>query len=329
MERLISDEERIRRAEDVLERRRNMEPIVKINDSDSQKKHFKVKKILVQLLVCMCIYCGLYYTKNTQNDNIKSVMDNIKNVLDYDVNFKEIYQLVCLKLDDFDKKFDNNDMESNQEDEEKKQNQKEQVNSESDGKENSDENQLNDAENEVGLIFRLGRLKSTDESSDDMGIGGESDETIITENMVLTDEEQMMVDSQYIKENFNLINPLEIGIITSGFGSRESSQIVSANHKGIDLGASTGSIIQCASEGTVIEASAEGDFGLHLKIQKDDVIMIYGHCSELLVDEGDIVSQGQPIAKVGSTGKATGPHLHFEVRRDGRAVNPQLLLDFK
>ena len=54
---------------------------------------------------------------------------------------------------------------------------------------------------------------------------------------------------------------------------------------------------------------------------------VYAHCSELLVKEGDIVKQGETIAKVGQTGRATGPHLHFEIRRENRFVNPEDILE--
>ena len=64
-----------------------------------------------------------------------------------------------------------------------------------------------------------------------------------------------------------------------------------------------------------------------MKIEKDDVIIIYAHCSKLLVNEGEEVRQGQKIAEVGSTGNSTGPHLHFEIRKSGRYIDPQLILN--
>lgn len=55
---------------------------------------------------------------------------------------------------------------------------------------------------------------------------------------------------------------------------------------------------------------------------------VYAHCKKILVNEGDYINQGQEIAQVGSTGNATGPHLHFEIRKEDRFVNPRLILNF-
>lgn len=68
--------------------------------------------------------------------------------------------------------------------------------------------------------------------------------------------------------------------------------------------------------------------GNHLKIQQDDVITLYAHCSKIYVKEGDVVEQGQEIGEVGATGNVTGPHLHFEIRKSERLVNPDDLLSF-
>ena len=81
-------------------------------------------------------------------------------------------------------------------------------------------------------------------------------------------------------------------------------------------------------DGVVAEASTKGNFGQHLRVINNDIEIIYAHCSELLVTKGDMLKQGQIIAKVGATGKATGPHLHFQISRDERPVNPELVVQF-
>ena len=76
-------------------------------------------------------------------------------------------------------------------------------------------------------------------------------------------------------------------------------------------------------EGIVELVSKEGDYGKHLKIRCNNVTTLYAHCSNIFVKEGQIVAQGQPIAAVGSTGNSTGPHLHFEIIKDGVAIDPR------
>lgn len=112
--------------------------------------------------------------------------------------------------------------------------------------------------------------------------------------------------------------------ITSGFGHRESPTAgASSNHQGIDIGAATGSSITAADGGTVITASYSSSAGNYVVISHGNGLStVYMHCSKLLVSEGDTVSKGQTIAKVGSTGYSTGPHLHFGVRKNGSYVNP-------
>ena len=80
--------------------------------------------------------------------------------------------------------------------------------------------------------------------------------------------------------------------------------------------------------GTVVQVSSQGDYGNHVKIMQDDVATLYAHCSVIYVNEGDHITQGQEIGEVGSTGNATGPHLHFEIRKDEKFVDPDDILDF-
>ncbi|MEY8356694.1 peptidoglycan DD-metalloendopeptidase family protein [Lachnospiraceae bacterium 54-53] len=112
--------------------------------------------------------------------------------------------------------------------------------------------------------------------------------------------------------------------ITSGFGDRESpTEGASTNHQGIDISASSGSSIVAAASGTVTISTYSYSAGNYIMIHHGGgVYTVYMHCSELLVSAGQEVSQGQVIAKVGSTGYSTGPHLHFGVRVNGSYVNP-------
>ncbi|MDZ7996232.1 MAG: murein hydrolase activator EnvC family protein [Nostoc sp. EfeVER01] len=94
-------------------------------------------------------------------------------------------------------------------------------------------------------------------------------------------------------------------------------------HAGLDFAASYGSKIRAADSGTVIFAGWYGGYGRALIIDHGNgMTTLYGHTSELYVSEGQAVERGQAIAAVGSTGFSTGPHLHFEVRRNGTPVDP-------
>jgi murein DD-endopeptidase MepM/ murein hydrolase activator NlpD len=94
-------------------------------------------------------------------------------------------------------------------------------------------------------------------------------------------------------------------------------------HAGQDFAASYGSTIRAADSGTVIFAGWYGGYGRAVIIDHGDgITTLYGHSSELYVSEGQTVKRGQAIAAVGSTGLSTGPHLHFEVRKNGTPVDP-------
>lgn len=103
--------------------------------------------------------------------------------------------------------------------------------------------------------------------------------------------------------------------VSSGFGPRNIDVPgASKNHKGIDIPAPAGTNIGAARSGTVIEVGYNSARGNYLKVQHDDGrISLYQHCSEILVNQGDTVSQDQTIAKVGNTGISGGPHLHLEI----------------
>lgn len=114
------------------------------------------------------------------------------------------------------------------------------------------------------------------------------------------------------------INETSRGNVTSNFGKRWGRM-----HYGIDIAANTGTDIYAAMDGTVQCAEWESGYGNVVKLNHSNGLQtIYGHCSRLLVKSGQKVKKGQRIGAVGSTGNSTGPHLHFEVRVNGKPVNP-------
>lgn len=126
------------------------------------------------------------------------------------------------------------------------------------------------------------------------------------------------ITSKKVNLGMNLIRPVS-GVLTSRYGYRWGR-----THTGIDIGAASGTNVKAAASGKVIFSGWKGSLGKLVVISHGNGIQTYyGHCSSLLVSVGQSVSAGQVISKVGSTGRSTGPHLHFEIRVNGAAINPQ------
>jgi murein DD-endopeptidase MepM/ murein hydrolase activator NlpD len=109
------------------------------------------------------------------------------------------------------------------------------------------------------------------------------------------------------------------GYISSGYGWRGRGF-----HAGLDIANDPGTTIRAARDGVVVSASYDGAYGNAVVISHGNgVTTRYAHCSRMLVSPGQRVEAGQPIGAVGTTGRATGPHVHFEVRVNGSAVDPR------
>jgi murein DD-endopeptidase MepM/ murein hydrolase activator NlpD len=124
------------------------------------------------------------------------------------------------------------------------------------------------------------------------------------------------------------IQPVDVSYNASGFGKRfDPFNGRRAFHDGIDFAAPTGTPIVAAAGGVVVAASYHYQYGNMVDIDHgNDIMTRYAHASKLRVRLGDIVKRGEHIADIGSTGRSTGPHLHFEVRVKGVPQNPQKFL---
>lgn len=120
------------------------------------------------------------------------------------------------------------------------------------------------------------------------------------------------------------VKPISGGRLSSGFGARSApTRGASTNHKGVDWATPIGTAVVASNAGTVVHAGWASGYGYAVYINHADGRQTrYGHLSKVLVKAGQTVSQGERIALSGNTGRSTGPHLHFEIRIGGGAVNP-------
>ena len=284
MERTMSVEEKIRRAEEIYERRKGKEAgqITTVNINREKKDIKLLKKMIIQIIICSSIYLVIYIVHNGEYVFSEDFINQVNSVLSYDIDFGKIYEDVKTKIMSY---FPNQNGIGGAENSEEEV-QDEQV-------QQTEEQQKNEVQTEE-------------------------------ENTALTQEEQ---DIETAKQTTSYIKPVE-GVVSSGFGRRdEATGTVPKNHTGTDIAANLGTKIVSSTEGEVVLSSEEGDYGKHLKIQIGEVSIIYAHCNNLYVKQGDMVKQGQEIAEVGSTGNSTGPHLHFEIRVSERIIDPQKILE--
>lgn len=354
MERTMSVEDKIRRAEEIYNRRRENEnrttsarvSVDKNNDYENKKLNKKLKKMIIQVIVCMLIYLTFHYVINNNYVFSEDFRKKCEEILAYDISFSKTYEAIVNWINTMHEKYQEILPQDSEEQEE---------NNVTQNQENIPQNSENQEEN-ITTTNQENSQETTEEENiqteESIGGGGEDISEINVENQdkieaspenllenqiqenpeitteTLTEEQQMQKDAEEIKAKINFIKPL-VGTITSRFGWRNPEvSSVSKYHTGIDIAANEGTDIIAATKGKVILASSEGAYGNHLKIQVEDIIIIYAHCLKLNVNEGDEITQGQKIAEVGSTGNSTGPHLHFEIRIEDRYVNPDLILEF-
>ena len=298
MERTISVEERIRRAEEIYERRKqgNNRPIATVNVNKEKKDLKLLRRMIIQILVCMLIYILIYIIHSNNYIFSQDFTNKMNEILSYDTNFIEIYENLKKQIQNWNTYEEPKENKQNQED-------------------NQGQNQIQDNINQEAIGGAVENNVETAESKDELKL---------EETTSLSQEEQDIIN---IKNTATFIKPVE-GIISSKYGQRDTATgSVPKNHTGTDIAANLGTKIKSATDGEVVLASEEGDYGKHLKIQIGEVSIIYAHCNNLYVKQGDKVTQGQEIAEVGSTGNSTGPHLHFEIRILERTVDPQSILE--
>ena len=303
----MSVEDKIRRAEEIYFRRKNQErpEIETIKRPKKNKKNIKLfRKMIKQIIVCLLIYSVCYVIINSNYVFSEDFTQKAKEILSQDINFSQIYSFILNKI--------------------AKPAQETQTNNEAQSEVNEEIQQ--DIQNNDENIGGAAELPTEEEQNVE-----NVENTEVVEAITRTEEvvqlSQMEQDANYIKSAISFIKPVS-GTISSKFGLRNpTTPTVPKNHTGTDIAATTGTKIVSATDGTVIYKSSKGDYGNHIKVQINDVIILYAHCNKLYVNEGDVIKQGQEIGEVGATGNTTGPHLHFEIRYQERYVDPQLVFE--
>ena len=274
MERAIAEMEKIRRAEEIYSRRKNL-------DEEKKNQPKSIYKVLFEVLFLINVVVIIVAV---QNQKYIFTEDFIKKVNSYNINVK---------------------------------NKVEEIFTNTTKKDSSKNNSSNQQKEKINAV------------EENTGVSGESNNvtSALVENEIIQTLSQEEQDILEIKKNYSVILPVK-GVKTSGFGERESTNSkVTKNHTGIDIATTQGTSIKSATDGKVIQVSSSGDYGKHIRVQINDLVVLYAHCSKISVKEGQEIKQGEEIGAVGSTGNSTGPHLHFELKFHDRLVNPEKIVE--
>lgn len=151
--------------------------------------------------------------------------------------------------------------------------------------------------------------------------GKEIDSEIVNQNVIKEAESTRVykgIKNPIVSNMAFLKHPTRGGVVTSAFGERSRG-----GHRGVDIGVPSGTPIGAACDGVVTYVGYDDIYGNMIKIRHDDnTETLYAHASEILTTVGREVKKGETIAKVGSTGRSTGPHLHLELIYKGNPINP-------
>ena len=166
-----------------------------------------------------------------------------------------------------------------------------------------------------------GKSQSVDEIVSELG----SVASLLEDRKNKLDLLQDMIMNRELKQEITPSGyPLKQGYITSGYGSRtDPFSGKKKSHRGVDFAGKTGTDVIAVAAGVVIKSERSGGYGNVLELRHPGgYVTRYAHNKQNLVKEGQLVEKGQAIALLGSTGRSSGPHVHFEVRKNGNVVNP-------
>mgnify|MGYP001101793585 CR=1 FL=1 len=258
-----------------------------------------VEKIARQLLAATCIFLVIIVVKNIDTPVTNYLTDKIKGVLLWNVEIKSIYEGIDSTLSKFVK-----------------------------SGANKNENGAFDERAVTANGNAYSPVKGNDMVNQDYYQTEEFNENQSEDNLKIpaegpTTQVSSISTGQDTQVSSRFIAPVT-GVAGSLFGERTDP--ITGNqkvHKGIDIEAEKGASIKAALAGDVTESGADASYGNYIKIRHPDgFTTVYAHCSKLIAKKGQKVEQGDIIARVGDTGASVGAHLHFEIWKDGKPVNP-------
>ncbi len=143
--------------------------------------------------------------------------------------------------------------------------------------------------------------------------------------------QDMIMSRELRRETIPSGYPVKQGYITSGYGSRtDPFSGKKKSHKGVDFAGKTGAEVIAVAAGVVIKSERHSGFGNLVELRHPDgYVTRYAHNKKNMVVQGDVVEKGQTIALLGSSGRSSGPHVHFEVSKNGNSVNPNRFIKQK
>lgn len=280
------------------------------------------EKVVRQTLVCVLILLFFGIIKNTNNFIANFLFNKTKWIIERNIEFKGIYS----QIDNF---INNVTNSSNlkKEDTDTVENPEESgetaipASTDALSKGDSDTEKVDSvvsSEKDTQKEVQTGETQKKDVQKGSRGNAAE-------ENKDATDNGISLENSDAIKYNF--ITPVS-GVVSESFGERINPIRKTVEfHKGIDIEANKGAAIKAIQAGEVLEAGREPTYGNYIRIgHSGGFSTLYAHCSALNIKKGQKVKQGDIIAKVGDTGLAVGAHLHFEIWKDGKPVDPLLYI---
>ena len=293
MEKVLSADERIRRAEEIYYGKMNkdIKKVQPIYKREQKRKGSLLLKILIVLIIIISVYayqnCTYIFSEQflTDINNLK-IKQKLEDAFNY---IKDNFLLDTVNTT-------NEVIENNQEED------------------RIEQNLATMMEDTLAAYVEVNNVESNNIESNEVlnidrdALDLQNVEDIQIDNAEKSQEEpiendlsnlsEMEIDAKVVKENYSLIVPLQ-GQITSEFGHRTSEyKNVTSYHTGIDIAQNIGADIISSMDGNVVLVSSQGDYGNHIKIESGEVLTLYAHCSRILVAEGDEVKQGQKIAEV-------------------------------